>query len=411
LALLTTGIVLVFMATSIVSGLYMIRIQRQLLEIDGEITGVLRQFVDGIMTLRVNGAENHAFLHWTKLFTRARRLTYRATIVSNFIAIFESMFSIFAMMSIFAMVTYTLLETNFSTGTFLAFNSAYGTFIGAVLSLTSSGMGLLWIMPQYQRTKPILDTQPEVDKQKQNPGQLFGKIEFNNVTFKYPGLAKNIIEDVSFHVEPNEMVAIVGPSGAGKSTLFRLLLGFEKPTSGVVYYGEKDLADLDLRLVRYQFGVVLQNDRLFPGSILENIIGASSLTLKDAEEAAAKVGLDRDIAGMAMGMHTVISEGDGSMSGGQKQKILLARSIAHKPKILFLDEATSALDNESQAIVSKSLQHLETTRVVIAHRLSTIIYADRIYVLKDGRIAEGGTYDELMQKNGIFANLAKRQLA
>ena len=217
---------------------------------------------------------------------------------------------------------------------------------------------------------------------------------------------------MTFRAEPGEFIALVGPSGAGKSTLLRLLLGFEQPETGTVEYDGKDLSHLDVRAVRQQAGVVVQQARLLPGSIFHNIIGSSTaLTVDDAWEAARIAGLDEDIRAMPMGMQTMISEGNATFSGGQRQRILIARAVAAKPRILLFDEATSALDNRTQASVTASLERLRATRIVIAHRLSTIRRADRILVLDGGRVIQSGTYAELAGREGPFADLARRQLA
>jgi ATP-binding cassette subfamily C protein len=191
----------------------------------------------------------------------------------------------------------------------------------------------------------------------------------------------------------------------------RLMLGFEQPSSGSIYFDGQDLASIDLRLVRQQMGVVLQVSRVMPTEIYRNITGATSRTIQDAWDAAERAGLADDIRAMPMGMHTYVSEGGGTLSGGQRQRLMIARAIVNKPKILFLDEATSALDNRAQAIVTESMNRMDATRIVIAHRLSTIIDANKICYLDAGRIIEMGTYDELMKKDGAFAQLAKRQMA
>ena len=205
-------------------------------------------------------------------------------------------------------------------------------------------------------------------------------------------------------------MAIVGPSGCGKSTLFRLLLGFEKPESGAIYYDGQDLGGLDIQAARRQIGTVLQNGRIVDGDIFTNIIGSKALSIDDAWEAARMSGLDKDIEAMPMGMHTFISQEGGGLSGGQRQRLMIARAIVSKPRILFFDEATSALDNRTQAVVSESLESLKATRIVIAHRLSTIVNADRIFVLEKGVVAQEGAYQELIEKEGPFADLAKRQM-
>jgi ATP-binding cassette subfamily C protein len=220
-----------------------------------------------------------------------------------------------------------------------------------------------------------------------------------------------VLRDLSLSISAGQFVAFVGPSGSGKSTLFRLLMGFETPATGAVYFDGHDLAELDVRAVRRQIGVVLQNARLSTGSIFRNIVGEGTLTIADAWEAARRAGLDEDLKALPMGMHTVVCEGGGGLSGGQRQRLLIARAIVHKPRILLFDEATSALDNQTQAIVSQSLSRLNATRAVIAHRLSTVMHADHICVLDKGFIVETGTYDELMSQGGLFTQLAKRQLS
>jgi ATP-binding cassette subfamily C protein len=193
--------------------------------------------------------------------------------------------------------------------------------------------------------------------------------------------------------------------------LTRLLLGFEKPASGCVFYDGKDLDRLDVNQVRRQIGVVLQNGKLIAGDILSNIIGSLNLTIDHAWEAARSAGLEEDIQALPMGMHTFLSEGGGNLSGGQRQRLLIARALVNKPSILLFDEATSALDNRTQAIVNESLEALQVSRMVIAHRLSTVQKADRILVLDKGKLVESGTYEELMQQGEIFAELARRQVA
>jgi len=269
---------------------------------------------------------------------------------------------------------------------------------------------LLNLIPVYERAKPILHATPEVSESKVHPGTMQGRIEVAKLGFQY-GEGAQILKDVSFTAQPGEYIALVGPSGSGKSTLLRLLLGFEKATSGTIYYDNQDIVDLDLNALRRQFGVVLQSGQLMPADILNNIVGSTNLTLEDAWEAARMVGLDEDIKKMPMGMFTVISDGASTFSGGQRQRIMIARAIVHRPRILFFDEATSALDNHTQAIVTASLDQMKATRIVIAHRLSTVIKADRILVLQDGRIVQDGNYEELISVPGLFQDLATRQIA
>ena len=258
--------------------------------------------------------------------------------------------------------------------------------------------------------EPILKTEPEVSENKEVLNKISGGIEINNLTFKYKENSPVILDDISLKIKPGQYVAIVGKTGCGKSTLVRLLLGFEKPTKGGIYYDGKDINSVDLKSLRKHIGVVTQNGKLFQGDVFSNIvIAAPHLTLKDAWEAAMIAGIADDIRNMPMGMNTLISEGSGGISGGQKQRLMIARAVAPKPRLLIFDEATSALDNITQKKVSEALDGMKCTRIVIAHRLSTIKQCDRILVFDGGHIVEDGTYDELVDKKGYFADLIERQ--
>ena len=255
---------------------------------------------------------------------------------------------------------------------------------------------------------PILDTEPEDGGERHNPGKLDGKVEVSHLNFRYAPDDPPVLKDVSFHADPGEFIAIVGPSGAGKSSLVRLLLGFEQPEAGAIYYTGKDFANLELRSVRRQMGVILQNSRILPGSILENIITGTEYTVQDAWRALELAAFDQDVENMPMGIHTLVTPE--TISGGQQQRILIARALVGSPAIVVMDESTSALDNLSQEIVKENMEKLHMTRIVIAHRLSTIIRADRIYVLDKGEVVQQGTYAELSVEEGLFKRLAERQL-
>jgi ATP-binding cassette subfamily C protein len=250
-----------------------------------------------------------------------------------------------------------------------------------------------------------------VDGAKEAPGELAGDIDIQHATFRYEADGPLVLRDLTVHVKPGEFVAFVGPSGSGKSTILRLLLGFESPEAGSIYYDGRELGGLDIRAVRRQIGVVLQSGRLMTGDIYTNIVGSAPLPMEAAWEAARMAGFADDIRQMPMGMHTVISEGGGTLSGGQRQRLMIARAIVKRPRILLFDEATSALDNRTQMIVSASLERLHATRIVIAHRLSTIMHADRICVVQRGELVQSGSYADLMRQDGLFSELAARQLA
>ena len=393
-----------------------LRYQRQEIQYRGAIAGLVLNLISGVSKLRIAGAENHAFKVWAREFAQQRRISFTVGNIQNVAGVFSSCFPVLSSIAIFTIMMGEQAkaaesgEPGLSVGAFIAFNSAYGLFLGAMQALGDASLNLLRIIPIYERIIPILETPPEVDRTKGFPGRLSGAIDISHVTFRYTQDGPAIVRDLSLKIKAGEFVAFVGSSGCGKSTLMRLMLGFESPASGTIYFDGQDLSSIDVRMLRQQMGVVLQVSRVMPTEIFRNICGASARTLEDAWEAAEKSGLAEDIRNMPMGMHTYVSEGGGTLSGGQRQRLMIARAIVNKPKILFLDEATSALDNRTQQIVSESMERMEATRIVIAHRLSTIINADKICYLEAGQIIEQGTYHELMEKDGAFAALAKRQM-
>jgi len=417
LALLAILLTAIYVGTNMMANYLQLRYQRQEYTLRGRIAGLVLNLLTGVTKLRVCGAEQHAFRVWAEQFARQRRLTFSIGSIQNAASTFAAVFPIISSIAIF----YTMISVQASaatsggesltTGDFIAFNAAFALFLASMQALGDASLSLLRVVPIYERLAPVLTTPPEVDASKAFPGKLKGEIELSHVHFRYDPDGPWIIKDVSLKIKPGEFVAFVGSSGGGKSTLMRLMLGFEQPTRGAVLFDGQDLSALDLRLVRQQLGVVLQASRVMPTEIYRNIIGVSSRTIEDAWDAAEKASLAEDIRQMPMGMHTYVSEGGGTLSGGQRQRLMIARAIANKPKILFLDEATSALDNKAQAVVTASMDKMESTRIVIAHRLSTVVNANRICFLDGGTIAEMGTYNELMAKNGLFAQLARRQLA
>jgi NHLM bacteriocin system ABC transporter ATP-binding protein len=417
LALIAVAAALVAALVTAGSGALLIRKVRPLLEQQGEIFGHTVQLINGISKLRVAGAEERAFATWSQRYSHQVKLDLSTEHIEDAVALFNTLMPTVTSGVLFWFTVQLLTEAQtaqgagLSVGTFLAFNSAFGTFIGGATGLSNTLTDTLQVLPQWKRAQPILETVPEVDLNKVDPGKLQGHIAVDQVVFRYKEDGPLILNEVSFRAEPGECIALVGGSGSGKSTLFRLILGFEKPESGKILFDGQDLSGLDLDAVRRQMGVVLQAGRIMSGSIFENLSSGAHITLDEAWEAAHMAGLAEDIQGMPMGMHTVISEGGGNLSGGQRQRLLIARALVLKPQILLFDEATSALDNRTQAIVSDSLDRLKVTRLVIAHRLSTIRNADRIYVLDAGRLIQQGTFMELANQEGLFARLMARQMA
>jgi NHLM bacteriocin system ABC transporter ATP-binding protein len=417
LALIAVVVAVVAIIVTTVSGIFLVRKTRPLLELEGSIFGQTVQLINGISKLRVAGAEERAFATWSKNYSRQIKLELSTQQVEDIVALFNTVMPTITSGLLFWFTIQLLTDaqtsgnTGLSIGTFLAFNTAFGTFIKGATDASNTLTNVLQVIPQWKRAQPILETVPEVDLTKADPGKLTGRIVVDRVTFRYRDDGPMTLDNVSIYAEPGEFIALVGGSGSGKSTLFRLLLGFETPQSGTIYYDGQDLLGLDVDAVRRQMGVVLQSGRIMSASIFENIASGAQITLDDAWEAAKMAGLAEDIATMPMEMHTVISEGGGNLSGGQRQRLLIARALALKPRILLLDEATSALDNRTQAIVSESLEKLQVTRIAIAHRLSTIRNAHRIYVLQAGRIVQQGSFEELANQEGLFAQLMERQMA
>ncbi|MEO1393010.1 MAG: NHLP bacteriocin export ABC transporter permease/ATPase subunit [Cyanobacteria bacterium J06634_5] len=415
LAMLAVLIAVVIVVVTIASGAILLKKQRPLLALDGELYGLMVQLINGVSKLRIAGAEPRAFAQWGNQYRQQLSLELSTQQLEDAVSVFNGAMPTLTAIGLFFLAS-TLVNptqnTGFSTGTFLAFNAAFAIFISGVTSLSLTVIDVLAVVPLWQRSQPILSTTPEVSTQTADPGQLTGRICLSHVTFRYREDGPLILDDVTVEAAPGEFIALVGPSGSGKSTVLRLLLGFETPHSGSVYYDHQDISGLDITALRRQLGVVLQNGRINAGSLFENISGGALITLEDAWRAAEMAGFADDVRSFPMKMHTVINEGGGNLSGGQRQRLVIARALALNPNILLLDEATSALDNRTQAIVSESLEALAVTRVVVAHRLSTIRHADRIYVIKSGRVVQQGSFDELAaQKTGVFAQLIARQMA
>ena len=414
LALVASGLIFVAFAASAACAWFQLRYQREIFRLRGHISGMLLEFTGNIAKLRIFGLEARAFGAWAREFAAQKELSIRAWSLTNRLTVFNSAFSVISLLVIFACATHLMSQPllhGLTTGTFLAFLAAFVQFEAATFQLNSAIESVLGIVPICERVAPIFKAAPEVEEGKKDPGELTGSLEISHVCFRYRPDTPFVVRDVSLTVKPGQFVAIVGPSGSGKSTLLRLLLGFEKPDSGAIYYDGQDLAGLDIQAVRRQIGVVIQNARLVSGSIFENIVGSAPLTHEDAWEAARMAGLDQDIREMPMNMHSFISEGGGNLSGGQRQRLQIARAIVKKPRIFLFDEATSSLDNQTQSIVSRNLNSLRATRIVIAHRLSTIINADRILVVENGELVQSGPYEELINREGLFRDMARRQLS
>lgn len=376
-------------------------------QISGELSGFVLQVLNGINKIRHSISEDRVFIKWTARFSEETRWYIRSMKNQSFILMFNSVYPILITCLFFYFVG-GKWKGHLDLGEYLSFNSAFTAFMGAVVGFAGIMSSLVSLIPVYRRLSPILETLPESDINLKSPEEIDGSVELSHITYRYGKESPLVLCGINIVANPGDFVAIVGPSGAGKSTIIRLLLGFEKPEGGSIFYSRQDLSTINCRDLRKQIGVVLQSGSLIPCSIYENIAGISELSLDDAWEAAKMAGCEKDIQEMPMQMHTIVD--NNTLSGGQRQRILIARALAGKPKLIIFDEATSALDNETQAHVSDSLRKLNITRIVVAHRLSTIEHADRIYVINKGIVEQQGNFKELINKPGLFELLAKRQM-
>lgn len=399
-------VTLATLVISIIQVVIQFRILRKSMKAAGKESGLTYQLISGIQKIKLAGAERRAYLRWGRSFAEMAQYTYDPPLFLKISSVLTLAISLAGTGVIYGVS----IRSNVSVAEYYAFNSAYGMVNSAFLALAGIAAGIARIRPALEMVQPIMEAQPETAEEKEIITQLHGKIELKNISFEYKGNDRTILDDLSLTILPGQYVAIVGETGCGKSTLLRVMLGFETPREGTVYYDGKDIKGIDLPSLRRRIGTVMQNGKLFYGDIYSNIaILAPRLTVEEAWEAAETAGIAEDIREMPMGMYTVVSEGQGGISGGQRQRLLIARAIAPKPRILMLDEATSALDNLTQKRVSEALDQMKCTRIVIAHRLSTIRQCDRILMLDQGKIVEDGTYEELLAKNGHFAEMVERQ--
>lgn len=383
------------------------RISNKRMQKESELSGKTVSMINGIQKIRAAGAEKRMFARWRETYDEAASLKYRIPKVLVYRQAVTSFITLAGLAVIYAQAA----ASGVTTANYMAFNSAYGMVSGAFASFTTIASAVADFGPMLNMMKPLLETEPESEAGKLLPPRVSGRISVSHVSFRYEADAPLLLDDITLSIEPGEYMAIVGGTGCGKSTLMRLMLGFEKPERGAVYYDEQNLSSINLRALRRQIGTVMQNGQLLQGSIFSNLsITRPDMTEREAWEALELAGLADDVRNMPMKLDTVLGEGGSGLSGGQRQRLLIARALAGNPSAVFMDEATSALDNIAQAHAARSLDNLTCTRVVIAHRLSTIQNCSRIIVLDEGRIAEDGSYEELIAKNGIFAALVRRQM-
>lgn len=406
LVLPCVGILVVIVGFQLVVAFVQAKVTSKTVTLEASLSGMLNSVFSGVSKLKTTGSERRVFAKWEDTYHDDAELTYAPPMILRVQSAVTSALVLLGTLVIF----FAAAQTSVSASAYMTFNTAYGVISGLLLNLPSIVPTLAEIVPVYRLIEPILEAPLEQTDNRKNITDISGAFEMSNVSFAYDLQDKPVLRDISFKVEQGQYVGIVGKTGCGKSTLMRLLLGFETPQDGQIYYDDLDLDTINLKAFRKNIGCVMQNGKLFAGDIFSNIsISAPWITEDEAWEAAEAAALADDIRKMPMGMHTYISEGSETISGGQKQRLMIARAIAGKPRILFFDEATSALDNVTQKQISDALDGMDCTRIVIAHRLSTIENCDRIITIADGGIAEDGTYESLMQADGVFADLVSRQ--
>jgi NHLM bacteriocin system ABC transporter ATP-binding protein len=399
-------IVLAQLAVTVISSIMQIKLSRRSMKLGAKLSGLTFASFSGIQKIKLTGAERRVFSKWADAYKQVAEIAYNPPTLIKYQSILAGLVSLAGTIVIY----YSAAVSKVPVADYMAFNASFGMVSGAVMAFAGITASFANIKPLLEMVEPILKEVPETGEAKRTVSGLSGNIELSSVSFRYNEEMPLVLNNLSLKIRSGQYIAIVGKTGCGKSTLMRLLLGFETPQRGAVYFDGQDIARLDLRSLRQNIGSVMQNGQLFTGDIFSNIVvTAPWLSMDDAWQAAELAGIAEDIRLMPMGMHTVISEGGGGISGGQRQRLLIARAIVAKPRIMIFDEATSALDNITQKHISQALDSLHCTRIVIAHRLSTIRNCDRIIVLEDGCIKEDGSYDELIARDGYFAELTRRQ--
>ena len=388
--------------------------QKELMKYGNEQTGLTMELINNLAKFRSRGGTEQVFYLWSQKFSASWRKNLEIRWINNRTVLLNTALPLVLMLVLYCFAAQGIVdgdEDAVDVTTFMAFNAAYTGFNVAFVGFLPEVVQLMSLPAYWQNIEPLLAEEEEIGDDRAEAEELSGEIELRRVAFRYAEDSPEVLKDVNLHIKPGEKVAFVGGSGCGKSTLVRLLLGFETPTKGIISYDGKDMAAYNATSIRRQMGVVMQNSKLLMAPILDNITGISNLTVDDAWAAARVAAIDKDIEEMPMGMYTPINDTSGNISGGQRQRILLARAVVNKPKILILDEATSALDNVTQEMVTKNLEDIHCTQIIVAHRLSTLRDVDKIFVLDKGVVAESGTYEELMSLDGLFAQMAKRQIS
>jgi ATP-binding cassette subfamily C protein len=410
LALLAAPVAL---ACSLASGGLAYLVRRRALELEqvrGRLFGLVVQLINGISKLRAAGAERRAHDHWADRFAEQLRLTGSVRALEDWGRLVSFVLPGLSCLALYVLAAHRLAGEpgGLPLGVFLTFAAAFGVLVAGLAAVAQALVEATDALARQRLLRPILAVEPECAG-RADPGPLEGALALEQVVFRYRPGGRAVLEDVCLSARAGEFIALVGPSGSGKSTVLRLLLGLERPESGVVTYDGKNLDAMDLTGLRRQLGVVLQSAHILSGTLFDNIAAGNLVGRDEVWEAVRDAGLADDVQAMPLGLHTFIAEVGANLSGGQRQRLLIARALLRHPRVLLFDEATSALDNLTQALVADALRRRRVTRVVVAHRLSTIREADRIYVLSEGRIVQAGTFTELVAQPGLFARMMAHQ--
>ena len=408
---LTAAFGLVSLVATVALGLRQVKPHDRRLSAARRLAGRLFQLINGISKLRVDGAEGSGFAVWARDYREQKRAELEIGSGEVHLRALAAALPLLAAAAVILVFTLSGPGT-VAVGDFIVIYVLFLLYQTAVVRLGESVSVLAGVVPAFNQIRPLLAETPETGAEGQSVEVLGGDVVFDHVSFRYDADGPLILDDVSIKVRAGEFVAIAGESGAGKSTLFRLTLGLERPSSGSVYFDDRDLQHLDLKEVRRHIGVVPQMVRLHPQDLWDNIVGDhKGVTAEDAWRAIQLAAIDREISAMPMGMLTPVGASAAVTSGGESQRIRLAHALISDPRILLLDEATNWLDNDTQSRVLANLAGLTSTRIVIAHRVSTLRHADRIYVMQSGRIVQEGSFEELAATPGAFQDLVRRQVA
>ncbi|BAY39064.1 ABC transporter ATP-binding protein [Nostoc sp. NIES-2111] len=417
LALLCLAIVPPFMLLALIATPFLRRISREVFSATANENSYLIQSLSGIRSIRSMAIEQTVRWHWEELLNNVVKKTFSGQIISNKLQIFSSALETLVNTGLLWFGAWLVIQNQLTIGQLVAFNMLLGNIIRPFQRLVVLWNQLQEVVISTERINDVLEAEPEEDLQHQHRqflSRLNGQIRFENVTFRYhPESDRNILENLSFEIKPEQTVAVVGRSGSGKTTLFKLILGLYPPTDGKVAIDGQDVTNIALRSLRSQIGVVDQDTFLFGGTIRENIsIAHPEATLEEIITAARLAGADDFIKQMPIGYETQIGEGGGMLSGGQRQRLAIARALLGNPRLLLLDEATSHLDAESERIIQNNLKTIlkGRTSIIIAHRLSTVRHADLILVLDKGLLVESGTHEELIARKGHYFYLNQQQL-